>query len=51
MKDYNKAIEKIKRKGYTSVNQLTDLCGGKIVTNNIDDIYKFKNSIESNNNV
>ncbi|MFW6015856.1 MAG: hypothetical protein ACOCRK_05420 [bacterium] len=51
IKDYNKAIEKIERKGYTKVDQLTDLCGGKVVVNNIEDIYKFKNSIESHNTV
>lgn len=42
IKDIEKAIEKMSRKGYTDVSQMTDLVGGKIVASNIGDVYKLK---------
>jgi|GEM_PF-721918 len=48
IKDVEKAIEKMSRKGYTDVKQMTDLVGGKIVTQNVNDIYKLKDLLTKN---
>lgn len=47
IKDLNSAVEKMTRKGYTSVDQVTDLIGGKVVVNSIEDVYKVKDIINS----
>lgn len=47
VKDTNKALEKMQRKGYTDIKQLTDLVGAKVVTSNNADIYKIKDIVES----
>lgn len=51
IKDVHKAIEKMSRKGYTDVKQMTDLVGGKIVVTSINDIYKLKDKLAQTYNV
>ena len=40
IKDLDRAIEKIDRKGYTRIDQFTDLAGMKFLTRNLSDLYK-----------
>ncbi|NLN47883.1 MAG: hypothetical protein GX154_02040 [Clostridiales bacterium] len=48
IKELDRAIEKIDRKGYTRIDQFTDLAGMKILTRNISDLYKFVGYINNN---
>lgn len=45
VKDLTRALEKIDRKGYTHINQFTDLTGMKILTRNLNDLYKIVDHI------
>jgi ppGpp synthetase/RelA/SpoT-type nucleotidyltranferase len=41
VKELSRALEKIERKGYTSLDQFTDLIGMKIITRNLSDLYSI----------
>lgn len=48
VKSTESALEKLKRKGYTSVNDMSDLIGVKVVANAPSDLLKIKEILESN---